>query len=353
MFNIWQFFCQLFIIKIQKTIGPMFKFNETNSIQSFSDDDDIEFDDDFFMEKLTDEILLDEIVDIEYGETAAELVENNIPVQECEMGELKFLPIINYNSNQPPSATNRLINLQYDRKSLERTYKLNSCFKNAILKIKTNLIFDLNKFTTYFGGQITSKIPSNRLVINIKGAEHTLLTYHSGICILTNVYFLFKIDEIYDYFNSLFMFCMTTKIAQPKRIRIERNFILKSSFLIENFHFSLQIDNASKKAASCFDNLDRLKENMKKKLPNLEDIQKSKFPAIFFKFKTCRKNLDIVKFKSTASKKRHKEDNFKYLTTSIHMFKNFKFIITGCQTQEDLFILKDLLLNFIQFFYDL
>ena len=62
-----------------------------------------------------------------------------------------------------------------------------------------------------------------------------------------------------------------------------------------------------------------------------------KFPARIIKFEFMRPSLDVFsKYKSNASKKRHiKRGNFKIQVVSLHIFRNGKLIITGCQSKCD------------------
>lgn len=146
-------------------------------------------------------------------------------------------------------------------------YQTMCCIKNIICNIKTNLNINLTKFTNFFGGQLTHKLPGNRLVVKINNQRYAFITYKTGFIILTNLFFLNDIEVLLDYFNSLFILCLKYGIANinddeddeiiddddedeyeknndKKKKDIKQTQIkkLKVSYLIENIHYSFQID---------------------------------------------------------------------------------------------------------------
>lgn len=278
---------------------------------------------------------------------------------------------------------------------------MSTFFKNSICKIKTNLRIDLAKFTRYFGGQLTPSLPANRNVFHLNNNRYVILIYRTGNIMLTNLYYFDQIEIIFDFVNSMLIYCVMNNVAKidyneddgsdARKIRVE--------YLIENLHFSIQLhsfffnsNNQEKKERkqlfeSIVTNLDRfirisnikkyLYENLPRsdyreiseKLDTIEEsvyhlLRKNKyldqtyleylffnygesykikeiteiFPANILKYIYLRTNINRdlwATYKSDASKKRHKDDQFKYQKVSLHCFENGKLIITGCQTKED------------------
>lgn len=146
----------------------------------------------------------------------------------------------------------------------------NSCFKNAICNIKTNLNFDLTKFTNLFAGQKTSSLPASRITVLINEKRYTYLVYKTGTIMLTNLFFTNEINKIFNYFINLLIYCVCLGIAEVQseekeeegeeaseggassdgmeKFESAESFTeqvlskIKVSFLIENMHFSIQID---------------------------------------------------------------------------------------------------------------
>jgi hypothetical protein len=284
-------------------------------------------------------------------------------------------------------------------------YRSTTLFKNAILKITTNIEFDLDKIVNLFSGQITRKIPSARVYINISCFNHSILVYKSGIIVVTNVYFFNNLATLYDFFNSFFFFVLVTGICSlkpddedelasapssssssslllPEDTEDDKVIggggssscfgsrrKLRASFMVENLHFSFLVNecqlfstfNQNYSAADEDDG--RRKRSIVLACQELQRFLKSRpyfssyhpstgncpFPAEIFKFEFKRLDHNLVKFKSQASKKRHKNTNFQIQKISLHFFENFKFILTGGQTREDMHNLRGLLEDFFTF----
>lgn len=220
-----------------------------------------------------------------------------------------------------------------------------SCLKNSICKIKTNLKIDLNLFLNYFGGQYTKRLPAVRITIMIdkiiSGNEHlknrySILVYRSGIFIITNFYDFTNMKKILLFFNYFTYFITLKSISKCS------DSFIKTEFLIENFHFSINIGPSSH--SSIFDLIDNvIRNNVIKDNDSVKYDSKYIegntyiFPANIMKIMFKRDNTSIINYKSEASKKRHKKDLFEWQVVSIHIHGNGKIIITGAQTRSDIF----------------
>ena len=88
-----------------------------------------------------------------------------------------------------------------------------SCFKNAVCTITTNLHIDIKHFTNLIGGQLTSTLPGNRLVLVISGQRYSVICYESGKFVLTNLFFFNRLKDIYDYFINFCLLLIKRGIA--------------------------------------------------------------------------------------------------------------------------------------------
>lgn len=232
------------------------------------------------------------------------------------------------------------------------SYKKNSCIKNAVCKIRTNLSINLVLFTNFFGGQCTSKIPCNRLVRLINKERYTILTYSTGNLLLTNLFYFNDLTLVFNYFNSFLLLCLKKGIAKTN----DGSCRLRTEYLVENFQFSIKIpeyyfnnkrDDLYQYICTAFEKNVSYKKFVQKVAEKKND---KNFPAVLYGFCFERENLHILNYKSEASKKRHK-DNFKIQTVSFHIFSNGIFIITGGQTKEDVDNIRNLLFEFLSYFF--
>lgn len=122
----------------------------------------------------------------------------------------------------------------------------NTCFKNAVCNVTSNLEIDLEKFTNFFHGQRTGSLPANRNVAIIDNKRYSYLTYKTGKIMLINFIINKSLNKVFDFFNSLFITCLEMGIAKivPSANDSSTN-TLRISFLIENLHFSIWIKQIS------------------------------------------------------------------------------------------------------------
>lgn len=118
-----------------------------------------------------------------------------------------------------------------------------SCFKNAVCTITTNLKININHFTNLIGGQLTSTLPGNRLVLVINGQRYSVICYNTGRFVLTNLFFFNRLKDIYDFFINFCLLLLKRGIAtltavDGTREGPERRF--RILFLVENCQFSFR-----------------------------------------------------------------------------------------------------------------
>lgn len=118
-----------------------------------------------------------------------------------------------------------------------------SCFKNAVCTITTNLKININHFTNLIGGQLTSTLPGNRLVLVINGQRYSVICYNTGRFVLTNLFFFNRLKDIYDFFINFCLLLIKRGIAtltavDNSREGPERRF--RILFLVENCQFSFR-----------------------------------------------------------------------------------------------------------------
>lgn len=250
---------------------------------------------------------------------------------------------------QPPNKKQKL---DLENLRIEEDFKTNSYFKNSICKITANLTLNLSKLICFIGGQYTKSIPAVRSVFCINSHRYSILIYskednNNSTINLTNVFFIYKPQEVFDFINNFFIFCIINGIGVLKSDE------LKIEYLIENCHFSMQLIPAQESlrfyGETDFQYNINLFKYFKTRSENEifykivdEQTTSSSFPALIFKFTFERFNDEIIKFKSDASKKRH-QHNFLNQTVSMHIFNNSKYIITGGQTKEDLNNIKHII----------
>jgi hypothetical protein len=135
-----------------------------------------------------------------------------------------------------------------------------SCFKNAVSTITTNLRINIVQFTNLIGGQLTNKLPGNRLVLVINGQRYSVICYATGRFVLTNLFFFNRLKEIYDYFISFCLLLLKRGIATLRDLNADPTWSangeapsappdgaperrLRIRFLIENCQFSFRFKN--------------------------------------------------------------------------------------------------------------
>lgn len=238
----------------------------------------------------------------------------------------------------------------------------NSLIKNVIVKIHTNLEINLDDFINYFGGQLTKKLPAVRYQFYLDMKRFSILIYRTGKVVLTNITTsMFQI--IFDFMVDFFLFLFFKKIAKFSDWKTFGNENVYSKenkiyieFLIENIHFSLNPGIHSININDDFinyiiNNLNTINNNF---IVTVEDNFIAKFPAKIIKFEFKRQNLKCFdSYKSEASKKRHKKNgNYEKQIISLHVFKQGKLIITGCQLKSDFtnicFLINLLIQNFFK-----
>lgn len=270
-----------------------------------------------------------------------------------------------------------------------------SCFKNAVCTITTNLNINIVHFTNILRGQLTSILPGNRLVISINGQRYSIICYASGKFVLTNLFFFNRLKDIYDFFINFALLLVANGIAKLTPIysgeddeaaAIKNQLSIK--FLVENCQFSFRVKNEHFQQRYLFNwkvvgntSKDILEGNamlqerppktallsllefikiyleakfhivVEYKCKELGAQDKSQaFPADLIRISVKRKYGEFLKkFKSTASSKRNKF-NFQRQRMSLLIFNNGKVIITGMQTREDLVPIFDLMYAISNFF---
>lgn len=260
----------------------------------------------------------------------------------------------------------------------DERFRLESCFKNAVCTITTNLNIDIKLFTNVFGGQLTDKLPANRLVIKIGNQRYTIITYASGKIILTNFFYLVNNAAVYALFVNLIELlyalgigslkkkeaeCDEGEAGRPKKEEIE---IL---FLIENCIFSFQV------APLFFDRQFASQSSAPRRNMRIEGLnafhdflaarlqseaytfvsnaycKHDDFPSDLIKFAICRRDFSkLADFKSHASRRRN-NNNFVQQRLAILVFRNGKMIVTGMQTCEDLETTFKILFAIVDFFF--
>lgn len=118
-----------------------------------------------------------------------------------------------------------------------------SCFKNAVCTITTNLKININHFTNIIGGQLTSTLPGNRMVLVINGQRYSVIFYETGRFVLTNLFFFNRLKDIYDFFINFCLMLIKRGIATLKPVDDAREGperVFKILFLIENCLFSFR-----------------------------------------------------------------------------------------------------------------
>lgn len=275
-----------------------------------------------------------------------------------------------------------------------------SCFKNAVCTITTNLNINIVHFTNILRGQLTSILPGNRLVIPINGQRYSIICYASGKFVLTNLFFFNRLKDIYDFFINFSLLLVSHGIARLVPVDIDTGNgdeygttvynRLAIKFLVENCQFSFRVKNeyfqqrylfkwseavATKNSKMILEGnamlqerppktallslLEYIKSYLEDKLHIVIDYKckelgsqdKSQaFPADLIRISVKRKYGEFLKkFKSTASSKRNKF-NFQQQRMSLLIFNNGKVIITGMQTREDLVPIFDLMYAISNFF---
>ena len=283
-----------------------------------------------------------------------------------------------------------LIKTQNNSQIIE--FRSNSCLKNILCTVKTNLYIDIEAFNNLLGGQLTSSLPGVRYINLINDERYAIIIYDSGKIVLTNLFYINDLKSVTKFFYTFFLLLLYLKCAHFKKfgknnqIRYDskdgsvivpyhnRTNCKKSSpesleisLLIDNCVFSLQINetdferkiNKINKFNQCWlivvSNF--IVSNLTKFVTifNYYNIQRhlnSGFPADMIKLTLKRNNPSLLsELKSDAAKKRKKNGYLEQLV-SLHLFTNGKIIITGGQTKEDIVNLMLILKIIFEFFYE-
>lgn len=279
-----------------------------------------------------------------------------------------------------------------DAHERDERFRLATCFKNAVCTITTNarpgpgrwtdFKIDIKQFTNIFGGQLTYKLPANRLVIKIGNQRYTIITFDSGKIILTNFFYLINNASVYMLFVNLIQLLYALGIGtigsrdeDDEATSLQASPEIRVRFLIENCIFSFQIAPhffnrqftqlysrleplVSGNRNRRFEGLDAFHEFLKNMLKSEQYIFVSRanckhdnFPSDLIKFTIKRTDYHrIAEFKSPASQKRN-NNNFDSQNLAILVFRNGKMIVTGMQTSEDLETTFKILFAIVDFFF--
>lgn len=257
-------------------------------------------------------------------------------------------------------------------------YRTSTMFKNSVVTITTNLRINLYAFTWRLGGQLTSILSGNRLVVALKplnslqhGHRYSFLCFGTGKFILTNLFYFNHLQDIYNFVLSFCVMLINKGIA--KVIGPDCT-LLKFTFLVENCIFSFRfneevfrsrfmnrVKHHPKSVPELFTETNILHTNSSKL--DIEELAKIlcdslvshgqtvlsyscvdlgeqdkpvSFPAICIKIEIKRDGGILKQYKSAASIKRNKND-FNILVISISFFSNGKVIGTGMAMQTDRF----------------
>lgn len=277
------------------------------------------------------------------------------------------------------SATDNNFSTTINRIDLDDKYRSTTIFKNGVVTITTNLRINLTKFTRRIGGQLTSILSGNRLVIALKplnnlqhGHRYSFLCFSTGKFILTNLFYINHLQDIYNFLLSFFVLLINRGIA---RVTGSDSTLLKFTVLVENCSFSFRFNEDVFKQRILSNNqqvvqlhqeqlfsettiihtstaqpaieelalylCDLLATNGHTPLSyNCSDLGEQdkpiSFPAICIKIHIKRDGSILKQYKSPASIRRNK-NNFNELVISISFFANGKIIGTGMATQTDRF----------------
>lgn len=119
-----------------------------------------------------------------------------------------------------------------------------SCFKNAVCTITTNLRINMNLFVNRVGGQLTSSLPGNRLILVLGGHRYSVICCQTGKFVLTNLFFFNRLKDLYDYFVNFCLMLVTSGVASVDAEAVDGYRELKILFLIENCQFSYRFKEA-------------------------------------------------------------------------------------------------------------
>lgn len=280
-----------------------------------------------------------------------------------------------------------------DAHERDERFRLATCFKNAVCTITTNarpgqgpwtdFKIDIKQFTNIFGGQLTYKLPANRLVIKIGNQRYTIITFDSGKIILTNFFYLINNAYVYMLFVNLIQLLYALGIgtigardsgdlddhSTNKKPEIRVRFLIENcifSFQIAPHFFNRQFTQlysrleplVSSNRNRRYEGLDAFHEFLKNMLKSERYIFVSRanckhdnFPSDLIKFTIRRTDYHrIAEFKSPASQKRN-NNNFVSQNLAILVFRNGKMIVTGMQTSEDLETTFKILFAIVDFFF--
>lgn len=277
----------------------------------------------------------------------------------------------------PPAA---LTKRQDDYQCILDAYCRDSCLKNIVCTITTNLDINVDLFTWRFGGVLTNSLAGNRCTLMINNHRYVILCFSTGKILLTNMFFLNRIKEYLDFFVNFILLLIKRGVAT---IRSGSGRKLRIRFLIENFQYSFSINEhifrriylpktfaAVKQKISSFmyeqgprESLVTLSNYIKDMLicdgyivHNIIAIDMNvgdkpiKFPADLIQIEIARDGRELLNFKSAASLSRH-HHNFDKQKVSITLFENGKIIVTGMQTLSDGLPFFKILTCIVEFFY--
>jgi hypothetical protein len=256
-----------------------------------------------------------------------------------------------FSDNEEEETMNKLF-ANYNGREEFKTY---SILKNSVCTVTTNLKIDLIKFTNIFGGKFTPSLSGNRYVCMINNYRYSIIVFDTGVFLLTNLFFLSNLSEVYDFFVNLSLHLLKTSCARlisPE----EKRKILTLQFLVQNCSFSFQIcpiifENTYISLAHLYEHLKQILSNNQLVGSSFCEKLKPSFPADHLKFIVKRNNwLVLKKIKSDASTKRNRGD-FSLQRISCTIFHNGKFIVTGMQTREDLESIFVLMKAIVDYFF--
>lgn len=272
-------------------------------------------------------------------------------------------------------------NSNVNRIDLDDKYRSTTMFKNGVVTITTNLRINLTKFTRRIGGQLTSILSGNRLVIALKplnnlqhGHRYSFLCFSTGKFILTNLFYINHLQDIYNFLLSFIVLLINRGIA---RVTGTDSTLLKFTVFVENCTFSFRFNEDIFKQRILSTNQQAVQLNHQPEQlfsettilhtntaqPAIEELalylcdlltlnghkpnsyncsdlgeqdKPISFPAICIKIHIKRDGSILKQYKSPASIRRNKND-FNELVISISFFANGKIIGTGMATQTDRF----------------
>jgi hypothetical protein len=238
---------------------------------------------------------------------------------------------------------------------------METLISNVVLNISTNLKINLTRFVGLYGGNYSKILPAARRIVNIFGLRYSFLIHSTGTIILSNFHFLFNQSKLFSWIFSLLKSMIKNNVAT---INDDTN-KLKIKLLVENVCFAsnidickrfeqinkLQLTNISIHEAFRsqkqlnYGLLDRFLANLREieNVISVKSLKRDRFPATIIKIKMKRNWLELINYKSFASRKRkialtktNKLENlYEIQNCTIEFFLNGKLTVTGSQSKED------------------